>query len=332
MRVISDFHDYYDSAMGFGQDASVVFKRKTTTVHAKVPGLPWNESTSNHIATNDKITVYRRAPNFSFPMEFMQIRRTNFESVELSRSMLLVGGKMLEVWCSSSGNIGGATPEAAVRSLIKTWPDRVEGEVRSIKSEMAPIQDLISAACLKELKLTKSLNTMYGAGKASKQDDHRRRVLNLQFENAAQKDWTDTHLALNAPILLMVPHFIPPFNMVLMAPPKDSNVSQQADGTSWVMPNPKDTSAIVDWATKAGVEIYARHQSGKTASIIRNPCLNRLGVAAVMDPFDCFQTLSQFIGGVAPGRSMPMVTISDKDQINKKGFDPVYGFRTRPNV
>ena len=65
--------------------------------------------------------------------------------------------------------------------------------------------------------------------------------------------------------------------------------------------------------------------------IITNPRLADLNFASVLDPFTCFQALSQFIGGVVPGQQMPMVEISDKSKIQKKGFDPKYGFRTRPS-
>ena len=37
MRIISDFHDYYDTAMGFGQDLSLVYLRKPQTL-VKYPG------------------------------------------------------------------------------------------------------------------------------------------------------------------------------------------------------------------------------------------------------------------------------------------------------
>lgn len=49
-----------------------------------------------------------------------------------------------------------------------------------------------------------------------------------------------------------------------------------------------------------------------------------------LDPYSCFQNIEQFISGVVPGQQMPMVTLSDKHMVLKKGFDPKYGFRTRP--
>jgi hypothetical protein len=65
-------------------------------------------------------------------------------------------------------------------------------------------------------------------------------------------------------------------------------------------------------------------------AIVRNPKLDDFRLQTVLSPFEAFQEISQFIEGVVPGRMMPMVTLSDKHQIQKKGFDPVYGFRKRP--
>ena len=65
--------------------------------------------------------------------------------------------------------------------------------------------------------------------------------------------------------------------------------------------------------------------------LVRNPCLADLHLQRSLDPHSCFQDISQFIGGVMPGRQMPMVEISDKDMVVKKGFDEKYGFRTRPS-
>ncbi len=66
-------------------------------------------------------------------------------------------------------------------------------------------------------------------------------------------------------------------------------------------------------------------------SIMKNPSLSMLDVPSFIDPYQVFQSIEQFITGVMPGATSPTLTVSDKSQILKKGFDPVYGFRTRPN-
>ena len=69
---------------------------------------------------------------------------------------------------------------------------------------------------------------------------------------------------------------------------------------------------------------------GANAALILNPRLADIGFQRLVDPYTCFQAISQFIEGVVPGQQMPMVAISDASQVRKKGFDPKYGFRTRP--
>ena len=69
---------------------------------------------------------------------------------------------------------------------------------------------------------------------------------------------------------------------------------------------------------------------GANAALILNPRLADIGFQRLVDPYTCFQAISQFIEGVVPGQQMPMMAISDASQVRKKGFDPKYGFRKRP--
>lgn len=65
--------------------------------------------------------------------------------------------------------------------------------------------------------------------------------------------------------------------------------------------------------------------------VVKNPSLDLLHMQNVLPPFTCFQNIEQFLSGVVPGCQMPLVQISDQDMVRKKGFDPKYGFRTRPH-
>lgn len=73
-------------------------------------------------------------------------------------------------------------------------------------------------------------------------------------------------------------------------------------------------------------------QGSDPITLIRNPCLADLEFQRVLDPYTCFQNIAMFIGGVMPGRQMPMVHLTDTDRLLKRGFDPVYGFRKRPET
>ena len=50
----------------------------------------------------------------------------------------------------------------------------------------------------------------------------------------------------------------------------------------------------------------------------------------VKTPIEAFQQIQSYISGVLGTSQNETVTISDKDQVYKKGFDPKYGFRKRP--
>jgi len=55
--------------------------------------------------------------------------------------------------------------------------------------------------------------------------------------------------------------------------------------------------------------------------VIENPILKDVSFFRVFDSYTTYQRLSMFIGGVLPRKARPIVTISDKDKIAKRGFD-----------
>lgn len=60
------------------------------------------------------------------------------------------------------------------------------------------------------------------------------------------------------------------------------------------------------------------------------PELKELGFQKVVDPFSCFQEISQFAFGVLGVNENEIVDIEDKYLVAGKGFDTKYGFRKRP--
>ncbi|MBO9428257.1 hypothetical protein [Sulfitobacter sp. R18_1] len=58
--------------------------------------------------------------------------------------------------------------------------------------------------------------------------------------------------------------------------------------------------------------------------------LDALQFPTVMDGFTLNQEIFRFISGVLPSPGASTVEIEDKYRIRKGGFDPKYGFRTRP--
>lgn len=60
-----------------------------------------------------------------------------------------------------------------------------------------------------------------------------------------------------------------------------------------------------------------------------NPCLAEVAFYKVMDPWQAFQELEMFLGGIAAPENRPPVAISDKDRIAQHGFDKM-SFRKAP--
>lgn len=67
-----------------------------------------------------------------------------------------------------------------------------------------------------------------------------------------------------------------------------------------------------------------------TARAIVNPLLSDLKFYRVKDAFSAFQEIAQYIAGVLGDLSEDMVSISDKDMRDAKGFDD-WSFKTRPS-
>jgi hypothetical protein len=76
---------------------------------------------------------------------------------------------------------------------------------------------------------------------------------------------------------------------------------------------------------------HTYHNDGK-AIVILNPPLKAFNMMHVIDPFQTWQEISMWIGGIMPGQCSPMVELTDTSKLMKAGFDPKWGFRKRPEV
>jgi hypothetical protein len=63
--------------------------------------------------------------------------------------------------------------------------------------------------------------------------------------------------------------------------------------------------------------------------IEKNPCLKELGFYQVKDPYEAYQELAMFLGGVMGTDARPMVQLSDQEVHQKHGFDK-WSFRKMP--
>lgn len=66
--------------------------------------------------------------------------------------------------------------------------------------------------------------------------------------------------------------------------------------------------------------------------LIKNPCLRNLQFIKALDPNSAFQQIESFLSGVLPNAGKPMVEVSEKTKILKRGFDYKWSFRKRPDT
>ena len=74
--------------------------------------------------------------------------------------------------------------------------------------------------------------------------------------------------------------------------------------------------------------VVAYYDFGKR--VIIDARLNAFQFQKVKDPYTAYMELDSFISGTFGKSCGDIVQISDKDKVHKHGFDPKYGFRTRP--
>ncbi|TXG77824.1 hypothetical protein E6Q11_02135 [Candidatus Dojkabacteria bacterium] len=74
---------------------------------------------------------------------------------------------------------------------------------------------------------------------------------------------------------------------------------------------------------------YLPYGHGTTYNVY-NPKLYEVQFQKMIDPYTAYMELDMFISGVLGKTGGEMVTISDKDKVDKHGFDSKYGFRKRP--
>lgn len=78
---------------------------------------------------------------------------------------------------------------------------------------------------------------------------------------------------------------------------------------------------------KSEYNLHGRYNN--TCTIELNPDLSVRSFYKIIDPYTIHQEIMMYISGVLGSPAGEMIQISDKDKVVSKGFDPIYGFRTR---
>lgn len=66
--------------------------------------------------------------------------------------------------------------------------------------------------------------------------------------------------------------------------------------------------------------------------VVRNPVLETYEFQKVIDPYQAFVAIQDYISGVMGQSGNEMVKLSDADLLRKHGFDPKWGFRKPPET
>lgn len=303
MRIISPFHDYYDSVLAQGQDRDVLFLRRASLTAQKIKGMPWTAPvlTSKGLSQSATGALCARFRFRNDPGR-LYIGALDQGALDVERAYVLVGGKAHAVWLHTNYLSGAAANYWQTRhDSMEAWalgapaslgdPDlthlseawrkrRLEADPSKAQSEVQVIIDRSE-----EIEYADLLGDPDVIHSDRRFREHARRHHELLARN-----WADLHLEMDAPILLLM-HC----SRGYLSGPRDP----LSEANTWV---------------------------------VRNPRLADLRMGSALDAYSLFQEISMFIGGVMPGAQSPMVSVSDKTQVIKKGFDPVYGFRTRPQA
>ena len=296
MKLISKFHDYYDTLLSQGHDEQVVFVRERRMASAQLPAslLPWEQLHRAEKVGAATLKVVDKANQGRLGIPSWRLDDEHPCQRLYAEAFVVVEGKAYPAWIRKGRGLDLA------ENLVLD-PDYPIGA----PTEKPLVQAMTSAMQAERARLG-------GAGKEPEVEaDYRlyeRWRVSARDKEAASRiyadararflehDFTELHLALGAPVLLLGPD-------VAMVSLSSANHSQ------WRLGPPKPPG---------------------TVAVVCNPRLADLGWARALDPASCFQSISQFISGVVPGRQMPMVEISDASKVAKHGFDPTYGFRRRP--
>lgn len=305
IKIISQFKDYYDGVQGTALDASVRFIRTCSMRMEQIPGLPWNEPDPK---TNNAVGIRHRSIS-CYPYG-------TYSNITFFQGLIVVGPKCYPMWIHTE-NLFAAINQEDPKSLFDAKStfacNSIESFVEELyKKKIEQYTAETNFTFVKEFEIridneyrkftndgwieTKSPNgrSKWRAKYFQKKDTTEENLYNQALEKILQKDFTDVCMQLETPVFVLIPH------------------PTLVDRRSW----------------------YQTHGDAKPnvaeTYVMLNPFLKLFDFHHVVDPFTVFQEISMFIGGRMPGAQSPMVTISDKSQIRKKGFDEKYGFRTRP--
>lgn len=337
MRIISKFHDYYDSVMRDDARDARCWVRKPRIELADIGhnGLPWDAEVPGRqnggvcgersIGTGlgwRKRAALDRACAAAGPEDAVAVRNASNSLDGAREALVLVAGKAHPVFVMGAGflhfaqALRGCDPAESSRRLAQmTYPAAFD--VPAHARDRAPVggtaEDLVAEwkRCVgKALDRAAALGggeAIAGlpGGSIGKFFDG----IETRFYLGSMRWGTEARKSLAYEAALAE--------------------AEKRDWTDLHLRFGSPVLMLSRWRGNRGWGSNARAEAVTEVTV--DPCLDMLRFSSRIDPFTLFQEVSMFVEGVMPDRSRDMVDLSDRSRVLKGGFDPVYGFRTRPH-
>jgi hypothetical protein len=301
MRILSPFRDYYDSVQAQGQDRDILFLRKASLAAVALPGMPWDAC----LLDKKGLTQTPSGP-LKLRVHFKGVSHLHFpghpvNDLSLQRAYVLVGGRAHAVWVHAD-----YVEEAAHDNSQRQGQSADEWAL----GEPAWLGDpdsehMVAAWRAEQIKADPALAERKMMARMGHGDE-------LDYAEFLGDPDPERHL------WEMREH---------------ERVHEAVLTHDWTALHVDQGTPLLLIKALSRQSCFAPRddrRSKPTTWLVRNPRLSDVRLGSVIDAFTLFQEVSLFIGGVMPGRTAPVLTISDKVQVIKKGFDPIYGFRRRP--
>lgn len=270
MRIISKFHDYYDSAMGHGADPTLVYERKLESGSLVMlpPGLAPEPYTAEHYRVNSdtKLTIVASRRSIVFCGKLYRraiVEATLHVTDQEPRKFYFYGEKVKDTVASTFAHLVG---DAEFDHKVKPETARGYVNLRNIPS----------------LEKENARRRFYRWNPRAELKEGERDPLE-------GIDWLPLHRQNEAPVFEV-------------------------------------TACTRDEKRSLGARSYEPNQPD-LYRLVKNPVLAEVGFQQVFPPFQAYQEIDMYLGGVMGGNGRPMVQLNDKELLMKHGFDGKTSFR-----
>lgn len=302
MRIISSFQDYYDGVQSQGRDEQVLFRREASLHEVDVPLMPWAAPrlARGHLsnAPSGPLTVtatFRARPHSGLWMQ-------DANQVTFKRAYVLVGGRAHPVWLQ-----GNYLSRAAADALVMRSEDFDPAQWKLGEPAALGDPDLLHAV------------EAWATSRGQENPELTFKQLNIRMGEGPQ-----------AKTLPWEQFKDDPMSHVPAAWREHERFHAAAQVQDWTALHLDHDAPVLLLINRHEARWWWDKASSASSWLVRNPRLKDLRMGSTLDSYTLFQEISMFIGGVMPGQQSPMVQVSDRTQVVKKGFDPIYGFRRRP--